>query len=209
MADQEPPYPVSEQGALRKKWTERANDYAFNELPNIRSVAEKWTGTVTALAGLSTIIALLQGTDKVAKLGLAVQVSLFAALVIALGLAVSAIYLGTQAAYGEPGAPMPDDWELVYERFKEEATTAARKLKSSQKLALIASILIILILATLWFAPQQGDSSTEALVVHSSGQVTCGTLQTENSTVSLTSSDTKKPQPLTDVASFTIVSHCP
>jgi hypothetical protein len=204
MAD--PPAPQT----LRERWEQRGEDLDFDELPRIRSMAEKWTQTITALAGLSTIITLLQGNDEIKELADGTQLLLFGLLLLALIAAVVAIFFGTRAATGTPGK-LIGDWELIRTAFRKRASAARNELRLSQIAALLATSLIVASLLTVWFGEQgEKDGAVSSLVVQRSGTVLCGELKAgSDGQLTLTPKGAAQGVVVADVASINIVDACP
>jgi hypothetical protein len=90
------------------KWEERAEKLSFDALPNIRSSAEKWAGTIATVLAIFGIVTLVKGPSDVTKVKgswwfAANETWVIMLLAFAVGLAVLATVRAARAAYGTPG----------------------------------------------------------------------------------------------------------
>ena len=196
-----------------ERWEERANDLSFNELSRIRASAEKWMTTIGALAGLTTILALLQGSDRIGKLDVLPKVLVIILLLAALAAAAWAIFTGALAAQGspDPDKAIINDPDIVRNWYRQEAEKAARQLRNSRRAALAAVFLLGLGTALSWLWPAPAPSSPQTAAILQDGSVVCGELERDaNGALSIKApGSASKPVALTGVASMTAIAKCP
>jgi hypothetical protein len=191
-----------------ERWSQRGEDLAFNELDTIRAAADKWSTTIAALTGASGILTALQGRDALSKLVGWLQVVTVVLLVVALIVAVWAIWKGALAAQGSPKRTFTDA-DSVRQAYEKAADDAASNLAWSRKAALWATGLFAVAVLLLGIGPGAASSDQRAVVIRA-GSATCGVLAT--TTDGALTLSTKKGTPgsvLNDVTSLTMVESCP
>lgn len=201
-----------------EKWIEIADKERFEVLQRIRSTAEKWAGTITALTGIFSIAAFVKGNEDITKLTPYAQKWLIGLLVLALISAFAAIYLAALAAQGSPrffsASRNPrNNPEAYREYYLEEAQKAAKQLGLSRLLVIPATALLALAIGVTWFGtkPEKPEtpSATSVLVTQRSGTVICGELVSEAGGLSVKTKRGSSLTVLDDVAAINVVERCP
>jgi hypothetical protein len=128
--------------SLDRAWEERADALAVESFAATRDAAERWTATVTAVVGLSSILGLVKGPGDVAALDVPWKVLTAVVLGLALAAAVAATVLGALAAQGTPRKLRLLTGDAVRRSHRQALSHAARDLLLSRGLAVIAVALL-------------------------------------------------------------------
>ncbi len=170
-----------------------AEDYQINALTNIRSTAEKWSGTLTALLGISGTVGVVAGPSLLKDIpdwgilpAFIVRI-IVAIFTIGAGAAAGwALLLAARAAQGATPQAY-DDWggERLEQETASRSEIAARQLKCSRIWGLVAAILVFIVgvIALLSAIPAAASQSQSMLVVTIDGEVFCGPLVGDSSAV--------------------------
>jgi hypothetical protein len=195
-----------------RKWEKRADDLAFEQLPQIRAKAEKWVTTISTLTGLTSVLALLQGRDDISALTQEAEIIVGILLGLALSAAIAAIYYGALASQGTPQNILNDPVS-VRNWYSQSAQKAANQLKWSRLLAVLTVLFLASAIYITWFGPVEPDATTNSnmLVVNQLGNVVCGSLVTAPSGLLALNSTSKTGQfiALDNVISLTTIDKCP
>jgi hypothetical protein len=190
------------------QFVNQAVQISTDSLKSVRTTATNWATTVSALVGISTITALLKGSDTLSKLSLATQILYAVSFFLTLALAVTAAYYAAIASQGTPDYDFNDPISVLEENTRN-IEDAKNQLQRSRCLAIVAVVFLFL---TLFFSSFDlfgsgtPDTSTSVLVVQKSGSVICGTLTKDNNG---SGSLTVNGNPLNNVVSVVVVSSCP
>jgi hypothetical protein len=166
--------------AYDRRWEELADDLEFEALPRIRSVAERWAGSIAAVTSAFGIAGLVGGRDALSDLEDAYATAAAILFGLALMLALAAIVLAALAAQGSPKRMRSPSGADVRTWYAASARRAANQLFASR----IAAVLSVLVLAAgigiTWFAPSDESDIAPAVVAVTtrSGAVSCGELRT-------------------------------
>lgn len=151
---------------------------AVKEQSLIKRSAEKWIAGVTALFGLFGLGGLVVGKDTVASLQLPGRIATGVALLVAVGLAATAVILSYRAAYGWPKVvDLREDKKLSdwYAARQGYASRAANFLKLSVCFAGGALVALLAAVAFVWYMP--GSTPTPLVkVTFTDGSSACGQL---------------------------------
>jgi hypothetical protein len=149
------------------------------QLADVRSLAQKWMGGVTALFGLFSLAGIIFTRSTVTGLGTGWQVLIALFAFIAVVLAAGAVYLSYRAAYGWPVT------EVIYDndqlRDWHAAQQAAPRVQAGlMKQGVLAAAgalgALVVTVMLLWFAPQAVPSGPLVQATLSDGSQVCGTL---------------------------------
>lgn len=165
--------------AVVRAWDEAAMKAAVSQLDSIRSTAEKWAGTVTALLGIFSAVALVTGTTSLDDVPSETLKWLLVVAVSMAGLlACASIVTASKAAQGADPFSQSGGWR--YQSYIIENTRKARPwLKASRYTGLSAAALVFCIgLATLVTAvvPAPDTPGSSVVVVGRDGTLSCGKL---------------------------------
>jgi hypothetical protein len=193
--------------AYDRRWEELADDLEFAALPRIRSVAERWAGSVAAVTSAFGIAGLVVGRDALSEIEDAYATAAAVLFGLAFLLALAAIVLAALAAQGSPRRMRSPSGADVRAWYAASARRAANQLLASR----IAAVLSVLVLAAgigiTWFAPSnEGDIASAVVVTTRSGAVSCGELRTSAQATVVVGTATL---PLADVISIVPTGACP
>jgi hypothetical protein len=206
MSDEKSKQDSSAKMGLRR-WEELANDLPFSQLERVRSAADKWLTTISALTGLSSLLTLLASGETTAELTELPKIFLGVVLGSAFLSAITAIYLGALAAQGKPTNILNDPL-LLRKWYQTEAATAASYLVYSRRFALAAAILVGLASFVAWYGPKKVQKETTAIVTLQSGEVLCQVVTTDANGRIVFDLGTSAGS-IQNVSSFELVSECP
>lgn len=144
-----------------------------------RAAAKDWAGTLTALTGLGTILAVL-GRENINELAVWLQGIVAVLLIITLGITARAIWLAALASQGKKES-WPTTPKAYWKKLERETTIAADQIERSR--ALVRQILFFTALTTLviWFGPQLFPLPVKARVIFENGSVVCGEVTSSTS----------------------------
>ena len=149
------------------------------EQSQIKASAEKWIAGVTALFGLFGLGGLVVGKDTVASLGLRGKIFTGVALLVAVGLAATAVVLAYRAAYGWPKVVnLREDRALAewYEKRQGYAGKAATFLRGSVWFAVGALAALLAAVAFVWYMPGSTPPMPLVQMTFTNGTHPCGDL---------------------------------
>ena len=183
------------------------------EQSQIKASAEKWIAGVTALFGLFGLGGLVVGKDTVASLQLTGKILTGAALLVAVGLAATAVVLAYLAAYGWPKVVnLQEDQALAewYEERQGYASKAAGFLRWSVRFAVGALAALLTAVAFVWYMP--GSTPTPLVkMTFTDGYSPCGQLINSSANGQLTiqlSDGTTKSRPAAELIKSVGVTSC-
>jgi len=194
---------------LDRQWEHKRAELLAQALPNIRSAAEKWGATIAALTGILGISSFLGGRDELAKLSENTRLAVGVALALAALLAVIATYLAALAAQGTPET-FVGTTDGFRQRYENAVKEAAKKLKTSRGLTVLALLPLAAAVGLMLFGPskQDDDEGQAVVVVSRDGAPVCGTLAT-GTDGELSLEQGGQPATLEHVTSIVAVDACP
>jgi hypothetical protein len=188
------------------EWDKAAVAAAVGSLTAVRATAEKWVGTVTALLGIFSSVAVIGGTDKLTDIRWHLLRWL---LVVAIGLAGLcagiSIFKGAKAAQAAPATYSNWNGSKLRSSTSDLIPPALAALKSSRRWGIAAAALVFVVgLATLISAavPDGAASSPSVLVIDGTGGLLCGQIEVKNGAVSVAN------KPITKASQVVIVKNC-
>lgn len=205
------------------RWALLARDLEFASLGRIRSTAAKWAATLGSITGVFGIVTLAKGPEDISKVEGAwrfpwwgAQVSWKILVGTAIGLAVAcavlAIYLAATAAQERP-AKFRFTGQEVRRLHRERAADAAQDLNWSKFLTLSAVALLAIGIGITWYAtPKEPTLTSSVLVVQTTAEATCGTLQpSQRGSVAIIPVGQKTPTTIavSDIRLLTAIAKCP
>lgn len=125
--------------------------------PRFRTLADKWTGAITALLGLFGLAVFVTSKDAFTGLPFWVKVIAAIAIILSLGCGVRAVYLSYRAAYGWPEfIERGNDQALLdwYEGRRERLKGNAIDMKAAVRLAIGALGFLVLAAGLMWLVPR-------------------------------------------------------
>jgi hypothetical protein len=199
-----PAYPVD------RRWQARSDDLDFNALAHIRSTAEKWTGSISALTGLFAIAAVFKGRSDIEKLEGDWRAVIAMAGGGALILAIIAIVRAALAAQGQPKRLLVGT-TAIRSFYEKEIKDAGGGLNDSRWFAVLAVGLLGIAAGLTWFAPPAAPAAAKAVVESRSGQIACGTLAIGEGGSVTVKNDDGVPQTFApaEIAGITPKTRCP
>jgi F0F1-type ATP synthase membrane subunit a len=183
-------------------WQRQLQNRIVTALSDVRSAADKWVTTISALTGVFAIAAIIKGPSDFTKLGGVAEWAVAILLGLATILAFVAIYLAALAAQGVP-QEVSTGTEGFYGIYRRWVNEAAGRLKWSRIITVVVAVLIAIAIATTWVGtPQAGAPSY--LMIQKAGTVACGTLG-KDSAGTLTINNVKA----VDIQSIKPINSCP
>jgi hypothetical protein len=185
------------------------------QLADVRSLAQKWMGGVTALFSLFSLAGITFTRSTVTGLGTGWQVLIAIFALAAAVLAALAVYLSYRAAYGWPITHVISDNDQLRDWFA--ARQAAPRVQTElMKLGMLAAAgalgALLVTVGLLWFAPQPAPTGPLVRATLSNKSQVCGTLlpsaQPEEPIVRRASDGTAIGIPVKSLVSLTAVSSC-
>jgi hypothetical protein len=164
------------------EWDKAASAAAIGQLAAVRATAEKWAGTVTALLGVFSSVALLKGTGALADIRWVWLRWILLVVIVAAGVAAAgSIWFAALAAQGR-GAQQFNNWNGDALRSMVIARTpqAIQDLSISRLLGAIAAGLVFAVGVVTLVAnavPKQAGSPPSLVVVSKDGSLHCGDLK--------------------------------
>lgn len=167
-------------------WDKAAVAVAIGQLDAVRGTAEKWVGSVTALLGIFSSVALVTGVTAVTDVRWEwLRITLIIVMGLAGVAAGLAIFFGAMAAQGA-GPQRHTNWNGTELRatVTDQTPKAVRNLKISRNSGVAAAVLVFCVgMASLVVSavPKHGDTGPSVVVIHQDGSVRCGELKAESS----------------------------
>jgi hypothetical protein len=170
------------------RWAKEAEDARHESLKNARASAEKWTGTISALLGLFSTVAIVSGPDAIKDLGSGVvRWVAVAAIAVSGVLAGISVVVGAYAAQGRLVKLGNLDWDALEDHTVAETDGVRSKLKVSRATAVAAAITLLaagLVVAASSAADAgKTASGSSVVIVDGSGGLRCGRLLVDGGTV--------------------------
>lgn len=189
-----------------RRWEERADALEFEALARIRSVAERWAGSVAVVTSAFGIAGLVGGRDALSDLREGYDAAAGVFFATALLAALAAILLAALAAQGTPKRARAPGGAAVREWYRASAGRAATQLVTSRVAAVAAVLLLAAGIGITWYGPTSPSSSAAVVVVTRSGAIACGDLRpSARSTLSVGTATFE----VSDVVSVVPVAVCP
>lgn len=195
------------QSPIDRMWAKKAEDLQLNSLERIKSVSEKWLGTIASLTGVFGIIALIKGPSDISELSSGFRASVVILLIIAVVSTFLAIILAALAAQGIPKFVWATG-SVIKKAYAQEADKALYRLNWSRFLVIPAVITIGLAIGLTWYGTWNTPSKpTKYIAIYSTGEVMCG--QLANSQGQLALMDDNNIRVLENIESLNTVDSCP
>jgi hypothetical protein len=169
------PVPIDE---VQRKWEVKAQELEFTALDGVRSGAEKWATTISALTGIFGLTALVSGIGDVDSLAPGCKATVGVLLLLAGLCAAGAVTFAAMAAQGQP-RQLWSTGELLRDHYKEAAKTAARHLTRSRQLMIPAFLLLFGAVAVTWYGPRKPAVAEHAVAIQQTGVALCGELTSD------------------------------
>ena len=183
------------------------------EAAQIKASAEKWIAGVTALFGLFGLGGLVVGKDTVASLNLTGKVLAGVALLVATGLAATAVVLSYRAAYGWPKVVDLGDDKLLAEWYKDKQGYARRAATFLRLSVCFAGGALVALLAAVAFVWYLGSPPTPMVqMTFTDGSSPCGQLINSSANGQLTiqlTDGTTRSVPAAELLQSVGVTSCP
>src|SRR5947209_7437330 len=170
------PAPI-QAGPSDLQWYQIAQQTKLNALSEIRGSAEKWGGTIGALTGVFSIVALIKGREDITALTTAGQAIVGILLLLALLLAFLATLFAAFAAQGIPITTLAANNPRAFQRqYENQARMAGQWLHWSRLLVAPATLCLALAIGFTWFGPTKAavPGHTVVIATEKSGAVLCG-----------------------------------
>jgi hypothetical protein len=162
--------PPSEQ----KKYESIAKGLRDKQIARLRDYAKTWAGTISALAGVSTVITAVSARDALVKLSPPLQVFIGCAFALAIVLAVIAVMRAVRAQIGEL-APQLDSTNNIRDYMQTEPAAIAAAIKMSRLCALLSPIAFLVAIYATWYGTARLPSQAY-LYPQATGAAICGTI---------------------------------
>jgi hypothetical protein len=191
------------------RWEKRLRELEFESLAKVRTAAEKWGATLTAILGLTGSVLVVKGAEDVTKLSsgnkLLVALALLAAFVFALAAAVLAALAaqGTPKELHWPSGPALRSWE------RNEALKAKMQLRESRGATVIAVLCMVAAIGVAWFGEGAASSPSTVLFTPANGKPLCGGLVNGDSGLELEVGDKTTALPAGSYENVVPVGSCP
>ncbi|MFT4398048.1 hypothetical protein ACLTEW_24295 [Gordonia lacunae] len=182
----------------------------------IQKSAEKWSAGIAAVIGAISAMLLFKGTGSLTDVAVGWRIPLFVLSVLALGLAVAALWqlltvsarrfriVDRDKVLGEPGA-------LQHNRVQASAADTKRVARAIAFGGLAIALQVVAV-ACWWIAPAKVPDPPAYLSVKTGGDVVCGKLASADGQVlrlSVPGYDTNRSIPYREVINLTLVAKCP
>lgn len=164
-------------------WEEAATKAAVGQLTAVQATAEKWAGTVTALLGAFSTVAVVTGVDALADVRWEWGRWLLVVLIAAAGLAAAVSILAAALAAQGTLPRERRNWsgETLRALINEDTPKAVKKLRTSRLAGLTSAALMFVVgLASLVAAavPKAAAQDPSVIVIDKQGVARCGTMTT-------------------------------
>ncbi|MCV3209800.1 hypothetical protein OHD62_18320 [Mesorhizobium sp. YC-39] len=142
--------PLSEKERLANKW---ADDAIANQLPTLRTTAQHWQTTISAIIGLFGAATIISSDESVAALKAYWNYGYGLLVLLSLGAAGFALNSAARAGEASTVTIRPDVGERVTE-YNQLVSTSAGRLKCSRTLTWISICLLVTATGIRWYAPK-------------------------------------------------------
>jgi hypothetical protein len=192
------------------RWEKEAEDLRHNSLTNVRGTAEKWAGSIAALLGVFSVVAFVQGPEKLADIQNG-WIAIFVIILTVAGalLAAAAVYVAALAAQGSPEWVQMLGGQDLKDSIAAKTNTAIGQLVLSRRFAIAAALLVIAGSALAWIdvlLPSEQSTNGRPALVTANGDSRCVRVITdENGALRIAGSDNA----ITQVSHITLVEACP
>jgi hypothetical protein len=182
------------------QWQREATERQHTALKDVRSTAEKWGASVTALLGIFGTVAFVKGPNEFSKLSEDEAWWAFGLIVAAGVLAAAAITAAALSAQGSPVRTEQLDGWTLRSWNEEQLDVAIRNLRISRFTTVLAAAVLFAAMLVTWASaidkPEEA-ANTSALFVNREGIVECR---------EVTKAELNK---LTAIVEVSIVDSCP
>jgi hypothetical protein len=195
--------PVEPRTTYDQAWDKAAADTLVGQLSSVRGTAEKWAGTVTALVGVFSTVAVVTGADALEDLSQQTRIVVVALIVLAGLAALASIWKSAAAAQGS--FTRLTNWNG--DSFRDASNTkigqAITDLNRSRVAGVVAAALVFVVsvISLVAGAAPTASSPTNVLVIDD-GVLRCGALGTVDGIASVAGT------PVTAASQVTVVSGC-
>jgi len=200
-----PPMSLAEQ----LKYQQIANQLEAKQIDQLRDYAKTWAGTISALAGVSSVLTALSARDTLVKLPAVLQFVVGAVLLIGFAASVYAVKCAVRAQIGNlrPITNAPRD---VQEYMDDEPPAIVKAIHESQVGTVVALISLVLSILFLWVGTVHPPSQAY-LYPQAPDVLGCGVLTKDatTGTIALKPSGGVALVPITDTSKITKVDYCP
>lgn len=186
-----------------REWQAVANKLSISELDRVRSIAEKWGATITALTGLAGTVLVVKGRESISELTHNYQILAGICLLAAFACAAFSIYLAATAAQGSPKLTW-NTGDETRKAFRNNAKKAVTNIFWSRTLALIFLLSIIAAVAITWFSTATKDVTSGAIIHLNDDTVKCGVVTTGDDNLLMLDNEA-----ISDLKSIEFVEKCP
>jgi len=159
----------------RKYWQARAGELKVSEDDRTSKAATTWAATLSTLAGVTAIFAILESYDRIAALPTKWQILTIGLLLVSLGLVVYAIGRAFRAQAGDL-TDFTGGARTTCEYVSDEPENRAVAIRHSRWAALTSLVFLVAAILVIANAPTV-SSPQQYLAIPSSGSVVCGVLQ--------------------------------
>lgn len=191
----------------QRRWEAIGQELAKGELERVRGVAGRWATTAGALTGVSTVVGLMTGRERLERLDTSGQVAMAVMLLLAFMATSAAIYLSAKASQGELPA-FVNDPSILRDYYSTEPMVVKRQVTYSRRLTLAATLLLVAVIYASWFWPPKPQVNRNYVVIQA-GQLTCGDLIADDAGRHSLKTKTGTLTELVNVTVFESVTSCP
>jgi hypothetical protein len=159
-------------------WQQRGIDLKSTEGIRIKEASAKWTGMLSAVAGVAGITAVLSSYDELRELSRNWQLGIVVALLIALLLIVYANFSAFNAEVGD-FKEFRATAENTCNFYMNEPLRRTAEMARSRAAVLVGLGLLVAAILALGLAPKE-SSAKNFMAIRTTGEVACGRLQTNS-----------------------------
>lgn len=160
-------------------WQQKGVELKASEATRIAAASEKWTGVLSAIAGIAVVTGALTSYDELRTLSGAGQALVVLTLLTSLALIVYANFLAYEAEVGS-FKTFQATAQKTCNYFMNEPLIRVAAMKRSRVAALAGLVLLLVSLLALGLLPRE-SSAKSYVAIQSTGETTCGVLQTDAS----------------------------
>lgn len=212
---QQPPPPQDDDlnpmpRAIQRHYQAIGLQIARNQIDQLRDHAKTWAGTISALAGVSSVITALSARDALIKLPILWQIIDVLLLIIALAFIVLAVERAVRAQIGNL-APITSDPRAIQDYLASEPQSIRNAIIDSQRATLIALGAFVAAILIVWAVSTPAKPQTFLYPRSAPDGIVCGVLVVDTATgrVSLKATGAIPAIVVMDAAKLTKVDACP
>jgi hypothetical protein len=159
-----------------RRWDQEAEDLRHTSLEKLKTSAEAWEKSVSALLGVFSVVAFVKGPATFEDLGTASGIAVAALVLFAAAFAVAAIACAAVAAQGIPTWQERLDGAVLRSSVEQSARRGVKLMWASRITAIVAALLVLAATSVAWLSQVGGGapSPPSLLVVQGSGALLCG-----------------------------------